>query len=175
MKTYKKNIEETLVTFHIGGGGGNRTKKKYLDQDMSIESYTDHLFMGYENESEVLEKLTSENENNEEYSESDVLDCFSDRNEEKLKDIYGIDRSELGEYGYKDQDGKWMDVLEGAETGCLDEDGYYDTTVVQHLGECSESELELIMNSSGYVSDDVMMFVKNALGIEAENNVSDEE
>lgn len=163
-----KNTENTLVAFHTSGGGGNRTKVKFIGQDKTIEAFTDHLFMGYENEKEVLKKLAEQNQDNEDYNDSDVLDCFSDRNVSKLKEVYGIEESELGEYGYKDQNGNWMDVLEGAETGTLDEDGHYDTTTVVELKDCDESEFEKILNGDCYISDDVKKYCEEQLGIEEE-------
>lgn len=41
MKTYSKNIEQTLITFHIGLGGQfwKPGHKSYLEQDMTIDSY----------------------------------------------------------------------------------------------------------------------------------------
>lgn len=153
MKKYSESIEKTLVAFHISGGGGNRTKVKFIGQDKTIEAFTDHLFMGYENEKEVLKKLAEQNQDNEDYNDSDVLDCFSDRNVSKLKEVYGIEEEELGHYGYKDQNGNWMDVLEGAETGTLEEDGSYDTTYVQLLSDCNENELGLILKSNLAQSD----------------------
>ncbi len=176
MKKYADSTENTLVTFHTSGGGGNRTKVAFIAQDLTIEHYTDHLFMGYKNEGDVLNMIANKHEEegkdfNEYYD--DIIGCFSDRNINKLKEVYGIEEKDLGDYGYRDLNGKWMDVLEGAETGTLDEDGYYDTTTVCYLKECSEAQFELIVGASDSVSQDVLDYAKEVLGIEEEEETSE--
>lgn len=117
MKTYSQTTEDTLVAFHIGRGGRfyNAGHISFIGQDQSIQHYTDGLFAGFENEKKIIEKVRekfeSENEG-EEFKHSELfdqlLDCFTDRNLKKLKEVFGIEEQELGVYGYKDQNGNWL-------------------------------------------------------------------
>lgn len=154
MKTYSKTTEETLVTFQVSGGGGNRRRVEYCDQDKSIDSYTSELFTAYENQYEIGRKI-------------------GDR--ENLKDLFekavdgdnaAFDRLEkigfvFGELEYFDGSGHAVGLpVENDGTGTIDIDRDYDTTIVMKLEDCDEDELQLIHNSSNYKSSDVADYVR---------------
>ena len=151
--------EDTLITFHISGGGGNKASKVYVCQDKAIEDYTSHLYVGYAHEAKVirvvgLKFLASGRD----FNESDFLDCLTNCDIFKLEHDYGVSESDLGEFGYKDQNGNWLHLPVGSVTGMLDEDGAYDTTIVKYLKYCTHSELQKILDSTSFVSEDVRAY-----------------
>ena len=97
-----------------------------------------------------------------------LSDCFGDANV--------IDTDAEGN-ALPDKDWQLIDsggnvTLEGREeieaaTGVLDWDGEYDTDIVKRLDECTDEELELIVetyNEGGVVDDDVLDAVCDILG-----------
>lgn len=151
MKTYVDNTEDTLVTFHIGRGGrfNNPDYKTYWCQDKPIDAYTDDLFMSYENEGEISSRI-GDRENLKNLFEEAI--CGNDAAIERLRG-WGL---ELGDKIYVDCNGSPVGLkVENDGTGCIDEDGIYDTTYVKRLSDCTNEELELIYHSSYFASDDV--------------------
>jgi hypothetical protein len=157
MRTYSKTTEETLVTFHISGGGGNRRRVEYCDQDMSIDSYTDDLFTGYENQDEICRKI-GDRENL-----KALFELFLDGDNEAHERLEKIGFV-FGDLMYFDGGGNNVGLLvDNDGTGTIKIDMDYNTTMVQKLEDCSEDELLIIHESNNYKSADVADYVKSAL------------
>lgn len=170
MKNYTRNTEETLITFHIGRGGRfyNAGYKSYRDQDTTINTYCDDLFLSYENEFDILN-------NYKKYPNIHTLiqECLSDHNFERLARV-GLSEDDFGQQEWFYMGGSPVGLAgDNDGTGCINIDNDYDTTIVVFLKDCDENELRLILNSSSYKSTDVEEYCKEALGIEEE--VEDEE
>lgn len=167
MRKYANTTEETFVTFHIGRGGrfNNSGHRSYVDQDMTIDSYTDDLFSNYENHYEFCRKF-GKRENL-----IALLDSAVEGNDDAQERLagWGFD---LGEEIYTDCNGTpvGLKVINDG-TGCIDNDGDYDTTYVNRLEDCNDDELELIYNSNNYVSTDVREYCKKIL--EEKNIISE--
>jgi hypothetical protein len=163
MKTYSKNTEETLVTFHIGRGGrfNNPGFKSYCDQDRTIDSYTSDLFAMYENQHLIYTKIKRK-ENLERLFHQATEDVGNPNDA-----FYEFERRtglKFGKAYYCNGGGNSTGLpVNNDGTGCIDEDGQYDTTIVQKLEDCNEDELLLIYESNNYKSSDVSHYVKNAL------------
>lgn len=160
MKNYTKSTEETLVTFHIGRGGrfNNGGHKVYCEQNSQINSYTDHLFVNYEN-SNVISKKIGDRENLRTLFEKAI-----DGDNDSLKRIEKITGIEFGKQIYTSGDGNEVGLdYDNDDTGVLDEDGQYDTTIVCRLAYCDIQELKMIYESSNYKSTDVEDYCKKAL------------
>lgn len=97
-----------------------------------------------------------------------LSDCFGDAN---------VISTDVEGNALPDKDWQLIDSgdnvrLEGREeieaaTGVLDWDGDYDTDIVKRLDDCTDEELELIVetyNKDGGVDDDVLDFVCDMLG-----------
>lgn len=168
MKTrYASSIEETLITFHTGRGGHfhNAGHVSVCDFEKTIGSYTDDLFLNYENSSHLY-RLFKGYEN----LTNLLHEATSDNNSavERLQK-WGFD---LGEKYYCDNNGQPVISEEEADngdgTGTINIDNDYDTTIVRMLKDCDEDELFLILKYNGYKPTGVDEYVKEALGIEEE-------
>lgn len=160
MKIYAKNTEDTLITFHTGRGGRfyNPGHVSYCDQDIPIDNYTDDLFVQFENEIEISNKI-GDREN--------LKDLFYKALEDKGDALYRIEQLtglHFGKEIYTDGSGNYVGLdFENDGTGIINIDNEYNTTVVMRLSECSLSELKLIYHSSNYKSSDVEDYCKEAL------------
>lgn len=164
MKTYSKTIEKTLITFHTGRGGRfyNPGHVSFVNQDMTISSYTDDLFLAYENASEIANKI-GDRENLiklfELAKEVDGVDASNAR--ERFEKITGLS---FGELVYVDWNGSEVGLAyENDGTGRINIDNAYNTTVVKYLEDCSDDELLMIYKSNNWKSADVQEYCKNAL------------
>lgn len=161
MKKFANTTEETFITFHIGRGGrfNNQGHKTYVDQDMTIDSYlTDDNFSQFENQREIANKIGNR---------ENLIALFEkaiDGNNDAFERIEKITQIKFGKEIYTDCNGNPVGLdVENDGTGMIDEDGDYDTTIVQKLEDCNEDELLLIHNSNNYKSSDVVDYVKAAL------------
>jgi hypothetical protein len=161
MKT--ENTEDTLITFHIGRGGrfNNAGHKSYVDQDRTINSYTDDLFVHFENYLDVLEKIDTEEKGR-------FCDLITDlenniHNEDILATLaadYGITLADLGKLIYVDLNGSPVGLdYDNDGTGTINIDNEYDTTIVCRLQDVSEEEARLILTSNNYVGTDVQVYL----------------
>lgn len=160
MKNYSATTEDTLITFHIGRGGRfyNQGHKSYVNQDMTIDSYTDQLFVNYENQREIAFKIGDR---------KNLMDLFISATEgdtaakQRIEKITGI---VWGKEIYVELNGNPVGLdVENDGTGIIDEDGEYDTTIVRHLKDCDDDELLLIYQSHNYVSADVREYCREIL------------
>lgn len=164
MTRYSKTTEETLITFHTGRGGrfNNAGHVRYVDQDMTISSYTDNLFVTGENFRDLARKFGDRPNLIRLLEEADNDNTAARERLEK----WGFD---LGKQIYTDCNGNPVGLdFDNDGTGEIDEDGLYDTTVVMLLKDCSENELQLILDSNNYVSADVRAYCEEKLSIESE-------
>lgn len=176
MKNYSKNTEETLVTFHIGRGGRfhNSGFLTFCEQDTTINSYTDKLFISYENESDFSNRfgwdLTGDK------NQRSILDLLTDEDLDELEEKFGITEEMLGKQIYKTCGGSLVGLEVGNDgTGRIEIDNDYDTTYVCFLKDCDEKEMNLILDSSSYVSEDVKQYCREQLGIEEETENEDQD
>jgi hypothetical protein len=166
METLINAIENKLVAFHVGRGGRfyNEGHITYLGEDKTISDYTSDLFIVYENQDELYSLIKGRynlEKKFDECNDSDNFTWFEDRLKFDLGEkvyISGGSRSPVGLSLAESETG----------SGIIDIDGGYNTTYVQTLSECSELELDLILCYSGYVSQDVLDYCREALGIEEE-------
>jgi hypothetical protein len=157
MKTYSKTTEETLITFQISGGCGNRRRVEYCEQDMSIDLYADELFTAYENQYEIGRKI-GDRENLKALFESAI--DGDNKAFDRLQKIGFV----FGELEYFDGSGHAVGLpVKNDGTGTIERDYDYDTTIVQKLKHCNEDELLLIHNSANYKSSDVSRYVYEKL------------
>lgn len=162
MKTYSENTENTLIAFHIGRGGrfNNAGHRVFCDQDKSIESFTNDLFINFEDQNDFKNRFGWDSTGNSD--QKCILDLLTDENFEELELRFGISESDLGEKIYTDGSGNAVGLtVEEAHTGVgrIEEDGEYDTTYVCLLSECDESECSLIIESDRYHSVDVDAYI----------------
>lgn len=161
MKNYSKTTEETLITFHNSGGGGNRRKVEYCDQDMTIDTYTNYLYVMYENQGYIYRKIKNK-ENLEKLFDLATEDVGT-KNEalQKFEKRTGLT---FGEAYYCDCNNNSTGLaLANDGTGTIDEDGDYNTTTVKKLEDCDEEDLLLIHNSNTYKSSDVEKYCYDKL------------
>ena len=157
MTNYSNTTEDTLITFHIGRGGHfyNAGHKKYVDQDRSINFYTNDLFVDFENREKLVRQAGDR------YNLVELLnEAISDNKAFERLVKWGF---ELGKMIYVDNCGPVGLDVDNDSTGVIDIDGQYDTTIVKRLKDCSESELKLINESSNYVSSDVKAYCEELI------------
>ena len=158
------STENTIVAFHIGRGVryNNAGHRSFLGEN-KIGAYTGDLFVGYENESNFKNRLGWDTSYD---GVKCILDCFTDRDLDTLEEAYGITETELGEYIYKDGNGNSVGLTEADEetgVGSINEDNEYDTTYTCLLKDCSEDELQLIIDTDRYVDSEIVDYVKEQL------------
>lgn len=158
----QNSTEKTLITFHTGRGGrfNNGGYTQYVNQDKSISTYTDDLFSGFENTYEVIKEI-GEREN--------LLKLVEEAQEEsntespaylRLKSM-GLDLGEL--YYFTEGNANTGCAVNNDGTGTINEDGQYDTTKVIRLEDCTEDQLQMIVDSNNWKSSDVLDFCSKKL------------
>lgn len=165
MKQYSNTTEKTLVAFHTGRGGHyhNAGHVSYLGQDTPIFTYTNDLFVNFENFREILNQV-----GNRENLRELVLNAEYDNAQYRRLTNWGVD---FGKEIYTDCNGSPVGLdFENDGTGEINIDNDYDTTTVIRLEDCSEGQLQLILNSDEYISQDVIEYCHAALNIEVEED-----
>lgn len=152
--TNNDSVGNTLVTFHIGRGGRfyNQGHLTYVDQDKEINDYTGDLFDGFENQREILNQINNRPNllNLYESAIEGSIDAYN-----RLKSL-GLD---LGKREWFDGSGNPVGLdVENDGTGRINIDEDYDTTYVCRLCECSDEEMEIIVNSNNWASSDVIEY-----------------
>ena len=157
--TNKSETSKVIVAFHIGRGGRyNNSGFKSFVGEKNINEFVYDLFINYENIHKVAEKIKA----------NSILDrnhdlIFDLINDEKFTEleIFGIKKEDLGKQIYTTcgGDGVGLDV-ENDGTGCMREDGEYNTTYACRLEDLDEAEIELIVNSNEYKSFDLIEFLE---------------
>jgi hypothetical protein len=132
----------TIVAFHVGRGGRfwNPGHKSFIGEH-NIGYYTSDLFLYYENQSEIYNKIKGRPNLEEKFQECQDNDDFS----------WFIGKGfNFGEKIYFTETGCPVGLtLKEEESGIgeINTDGEYDTTSTCYLKDCSEAELKLILNS----------------------------
>lgn len=166
MKNYSSNTEDTFITFHTGRGGryNNASHTVYVDQDKNINTYTNDLFIAFENFDLVFDRI-KENSILSRH-ESRILDLITDAEGQDSAAIenlaeFGITLEELGTLIYITGGGRSPVGLEVENdgTGSIDVDGEYDTTTVCLLKDVNENEAHLILKSNNWASEHVKAFL----------------
>ena len=156
-RTYSNSTDETLVAFHTGRGGRfhNAGYTQYIDQDVSIEAYTDDLFIRFKNSNDVVGRFQNEQIRNA------VIEAIYAEDFKTLA-AFGVSEKELGEQEYFQANGSSVGLtVKESATGCgtINIDNEYDTTTVCRLKDVSENEARMILQSNRYVSDDVRQWL----------------
>lgn len=140
--------KEIIVAFHVGRGGRfhNAGHLSFIGEH-SIDYYTDDLFLRWSNEREILSKINGRPNLLEKWEDS----CDSDDYEffERL----GFDLGEKEWYCGASGSSVGLTADEAATgIGTINIDYGYDTTYTKYIGDCSEKEIELILESKNYTS-----------------------
>lgn len=181
MSNFTKKTENTLITFHIGRGGRfhNAGHKQYVDQDKEISTYTDDLFIRFENIYEVNEKIKNNSILSRNSDEIQDLIADAENGMEKAFEqlaIFGITRQELGELYYFTCGGSNTGLpVNNDGTGMIDIDRDYDTTIVTRLADLSEDEARMVLSSGNWVSADVREYLLDAHELRSEFEHEEEE
>lgn len=164
MATSNSTIEQTIVGFHTGRGGRfyNAGHVSFIGE-CKISDFTNDLFLQYENQLDIYNAIKGRENLEEKYYECDENNDFSFFEKLGFK---------VGEKQYF-RNGEYPVGLTEAESdsgiGVIDIDGEYDTTVCLMLEDCSDEELQLIVDSENlpgyFCSDDIIEFAKESLGI----------
>lgn len=178
--------ETTIVAFHIGRGGHfhNAGFVAFIGEE-KIGKFIDALFPRFELQQqclkEVKEKFTEYFWANAEIDgrkdmESYFTDLITDEQFDKLEEVFGISKDDLGDVLYYDAVGHEVglsesDVQEGI--GSINIDNEYNSTYTRHLINCSDEELRLIADYSGYVDGNIRDYAKEQLGIIDEEKTED--
>jgi len=170
-----ENAKNTTVAFHIGRGGHfhNAGHLSFICEN-KIGKYTDDLFLQYENTSDVLKKLSDENDD---FNDSDFLDMLTDAENSNdttsIEEKYNMSAGELGELVYFDGGQNPVGLTYNEEQsgiGCINIDNDYNTTYTCRLSDCSEDEFRAIRKASEFdwLDSDLQDYIKNALDEEEE-------
>ncbi len=160
MKNSKNTqTEKIIVAFHIGRGGRfhNAGHKSFVGEK-NINEFTYNLFVAFENIHEVSIRIKNNSilSRNEEH----IFNLINDNNFSELSK-FGITEKDLGKKIYVDNNGNAVGLdVENDGTGCMDEDGQYDTTYCCFLEDLSEGEIDLIINSNEYKSTELTAFLE---------------
>ena len=164
MVTSNSTIGQTIVGFHTGRGGRfyNAGHVSFIGE-CKISDFTNDLFLLYENQLDIYNAIKGRENLEEKYYECDENNDFSFFEKLGFK---------VGEKQYF-RNGEYPVGLTEAESdsgiGVIDIDGEYDTTVCLMLEDCSDEELQLIVDSENlpgyFCSDDIIEFAKESLGI----------
>jgi len=157
-------IESTLITFHTGRGGrfNNSGFRSYCDQGREIDSYTDALFVNYENQYNILK----------EYKKYDnifraleqAIECDFPSNHEKILIRLGLTAESFGKKVYQDGSGNPVGLdFDNDGTGSINIDNDYNTTTVVRLSECDEADFRMILDSTNWKSGRVEGYCKKQL------------
>jgi hypothetical protein len=150
--------ERKIVAFHIGRGGrfNNPGYLRFIGEK-KIGDFTDDLYPDYENRADFKDRLGWD----EEYEEGVkcILDYMTDRDLESLEKYYGITEDQLGEYGYFKGNGSHSGLYEkqvDSGIGRINIDNDYDTIYTAYLDECSDSEINAIIDSNVWNKEDLL-------------------
>lgn len=164
MATSNSTIGQTIVGFHTGRGGRfyNAGHVSFIGE-CKISDFTNDLFLQYENQLDIYNAIKGRENLEAKYYECDENNDFSFFEKLGFK---------VGEKQYF-RNGEYPVGLTEAESdsgiGVIDIDGEYDTTVCLMLEDCSDEELQLIVDSENlpgyFCSDDIIEFAKESLGI----------
>lgn len=158
-------VGDTIVTFQISGGGGNRNKREYIGE-RKISDFTGNLFVYAENHSEVIAAIDAiENNERRQILENNYSSYCNGADEIvkiDLEDALGI---EIGELVYFDSSGHNTGLsLKEAEQGIgrIEIDTDFDTTYTSYLKDCDQDEFKIIESSYdfAFLSPDAKLFVK---------------
>lgn len=158
-----KTSAQTIVAFHTGRGGRfyNAGHVSFIGE-RRIDEFTNDLFLNFENEAEILNTIGDR---------TNLLKKFEECRDKEDFSFFKKLGLDAGEQIYTDCNGNSVGLtLAEAKTGvgCINIDDEYNTTCAMYLEDCSENELQLIVDYDGYVDSDVLAYVKEALGIEDE-------
>lgn len=163
----ENNIGKTIVGFKTGRGGSfwNAGHVSFIGE-CNINDFTNELFLRYENEHSLYEKIDGRKHLLEKYEDCQYFDDFT----------FFTDKGfDLGEKVYSDCNGRPVGLTEKEANegiGVIDIDGEYNTIVCEYLEDLSESQYQLIIdseNQAGYFCDKaVIQYAKEALGFAQE-------
>ncbi|WP_374440505.1 hypothetical protein [Epilithonimonas sp.] len=165
MTTLDNSIGQTIVGFKTGRGGRffNAGHVSFIGE-CKISDFTNDLFLQYENQIDIYNKVKGRENLEAKYYECDENDDFSFFEKLGFK---------IGEKQYF-RNGEYPVGLTEKEAesgvGVIDIDGEYDTIACLMLEDCSEAQLQLIVDSEElpgyYASLDVIEYAKEALGLD---------
>ena len=170
MATSNSTIGQTIVGFHTGRGGRfyNAGHVSFIGE-CKISDFTNNLFSRFENESNFKDRFGFDFTGDK--NQKCILDLITDREFEDLEEKFGITLEMLGEEQYYNNENPvgLTEAESDSGIGVIDIDGEYDTTVCLTLEDCSDEELQLIVDSENlpgyFCSDDIIEFAKESLGI----------
>lgn len=148
-----------IVAFLIGRGGRyfNAGHKMFIGEK-PIGTFTDDLFVRYENQEAVL-SLINERKNLKEL----YYKAIQEDDKAALQKLKAL-KLDLGEQIYVTETGKPVGLsLEDEKTGIgtIDIDGEYDTIYTCKIEDCSDKELELIESSNQFKSSELSVYIDN--------------
>jgi hypothetical protein len=157
----KTTENKTIVSFKIGRGGHfNNAGHLFFIGEKNINNVISQIkectFSDYKNRREILKKY--------DYSENNIekiCELIADKNFSELERIFKITERDLGDEYYTDGNGNLLGTLiDNDGTGTLNFDRGYCTYYSCFLSECSEDELNAILNDennsiSSYLTDEV--------------------
>jgi len=166
MKTSQIN-KDTLVTFHTGRGGhfNNGGHRKYVGCGKTItdSQYVNDLFIGYENWQYVAILTDGRDLPNIQELIERVFCNVENPNADDNARLEKIAGRKLGPVCWVDHNGYPMVELD-AVTGRLDFDGDYNTIDVMDIADCDEAEIELIVKSNEYKTEEIEAYISENYG-----------
>lgn len=164
--------QSTIVAFHIGRGGrfNNQGFRSFIGEE-KIGKFTDDLFIRHENLTAFKDRFGFDRTFTE--NQKCIIDLATDEAYDELEQKFGITAEMLGELHYYDGSGHDTGLTENerlAGVGRISIDGDYDTTYTCYLSDCSENELQLIADYTGYVDSNIRDYAKDQLGIADETD-----
>ena len=144
MEVYEDTLN-TLVAFHTSRGGRfyNGGHKTFIGQDKPINDFTSDLFEEFENYKEVANAI-GERENL-----ANLLQLAYEDNQQAIDRLASLGLN-LGKKIYVTCGRHEVGLeVDNDGTGYIDIDGDYDTTHVCRLEDCSDDEVEIIINQCG--------------------------
>jgi hypothetical protein len=161
--TNTQTVENTIVAFHIGRGGQfyNAGHVTFLGCK-NIGYFTSDLNLAFENAMKVWKAIG--NRENLQAAYIEVMDSDNDLNlAAKFKSRTGLD---LGNLVYVTDNGEVVGLTAEEEStgiGTVNIDNQYDTTFTCYLKDCSDAQLQLIADYSGYLPSDVLEYAQNTV------------
>lgn len=161
-----KNLETTIVAFHIGRGGrfNNQGFLSFIGEE-KIGKFTDDLFCNFENEKEFKTRFGFDSTDDKD--QKCILDLITDRDFDELEEKFGITEEMLGEEIYFDGGGNSTGLTASeveSGIGRINIDQDYDTTYTCLLKDCDEKEIDAIKNSSYWNKEELL----DLLGVKEE-------
>lgn len=156
----ENSIAFSIVAFHLGRGGRfhNHGHVTFLGEK-EISDFTEDLYDCYENQGELL-KIINRREN----LEAKFYECC-DNDDFTFFEKLGFN---LGEKVWFTDTGNAVGLTESeveVGVGRIDIDGGYNTTYTCFLKDCDQNELQLILDSGLYVSNDVLNYANEVLEV----------